>query len=50
MYLFQHFLNVDGVRYFSLGLALLVGLGDVLLRLAGLFHCFAYGFTSWSHF
>jgi len=50
VYLFQHFVNVDGVRFFPLWLALLVGLGDVLLRLAGrLFHRFSCGFTSWSH-
>jgi len=34
MHLLQHFVNVDGVRFFPLGLALLVGLGDVFLCFA----------------
>ncbi|KAE9544963.1 hypothetical protein AGLY_000506 [Aphis glycines] len=50
MYLFQHFVDVDGVRFFPLWLALLVGFSDVLLRLAGLLHCFSCGFSSWGHF
>jgi len=49
MYLFQHFVDVNTVRLFPLGLALLVGLGDVFLRLAGLLHGLARGFTSWCH-
>jgi len=51
MYLFQYFVDVDGVRFLPLGLALFVGLGDVLLCLAGrLLHRFTCRFSSWSHF
>jgi len=50
MYLFQHLVDVDGVRFLPLWLAFLVGLGDVFLRLAGLLHCLTGRFASWSHF
>ena len=50
MDLFQYFVNVNSVRFLPLWLALLVGLGDVFLGLAGLLHSFACGFASWCHF
>ena len=48
MDLLQHFVDVNGVAFLPLALLLLVALGDVLLRLAGLFRSFSANL--WGHF
>ena len=50
MYLFQHFVNVDGVRFLPLRLAFLVRFRDVFLGLARLLHRLSCRFASRSHF
>lgn len=47
MNLLQHFVDVDCVAFLPLPLLLLISLADVLLGLAGFFHCFTTDF--WRH-
>ena len=42
--LLQNFVDVNGVALLPLPLLLLIALGDVLLRLSGLFRCFSADF------